>query len=116
MVTAVPWMLEVMELCQGYDGTTSDAEKGDVSRTGLNLIRTSEATGVRGEVSRISAVGNAKPPTEYSLQIKVGDKLEFASQSKERPIQQGGPAFEQASQLKAGDCVTFSAKDLTPIA
>lgn len=116
LVSSLPWMLEVMELCQGYDGIASDTEKKDVSSTALNLIRSSGVNNVRGTVARVLPVGNTKPPGEYSVQIKVGDKVEFASQSQKRPVKQGTPVFEAVSKLGAGDCVTFTAEDLDPIA
>lgn len=116
LVTAVPWMLEVMQLCQGYDGSSQDAKKNDISSVGLNLIRGSTVSGVRGTVARVLPVGEQNPPAEYSLAVVVGDKVEFASQRQKRPIAEASPVFAEVAKLSKGDCVVFSANELDPIA
>jgi hypothetical protein len=55
-------------------------------------------------------------PDQYSLQVNVGGKVLFASQSGKRPIKRSGKAFKQVSTLKEGQCVVFSARDLEPLA
>jgi len=115
VVAAIPWMLEVYQSCVAYKATKAEAKRGDLASATYNMIRRSNVKGARAIVDKVLPVGDAASPNEYMLQLIVGGKVKFTSQSGKRPVKKGTPSFATATKLEPGACVTFSASDIEPM-
>lgn len=113
-VESMPWLLKVLEACEAYKGSKSDADKRDIYVATQNMIRTVEVKDARGVVERIM------PPAgeggSYSLQLQVANQVRFATNAKEQKITRGTPLFDQIAGLKQDQCVIFSATKVQPMA
>jgi len=119
VVAEVPWILEVMQSCEAYKKTKADAARTDIARETLNLIHRAKVDKATGKVAKLVAVGGSPggaADPELSLQIDLGAKVVFSSQSGKRPIKKGGALYDVAGTLREGQCVTFAATDIEPIA
>lgn len=115
VVAVIPWMLNVYQGCVDYKATQRDAKKGDISNRTYGLIRRSSVKDARAIVEKVLPVGDAENPNEYMVQLTIGGKVRFTSQSGKRPVKKGTPIFEQAAKLVEGQCVIFSATDIEPM-
>lgn len=111
---SLPWMVQMLEACEGYKGATRDAEKIDFSNLGPNLASTVEVSQARGEVEKIFPIGEGEP-TGYALQINVEGKVRFSTDAEGHRIDQSSPVFAAVGGLRRAQCVVFSATSLTPI-
>jgi hypothetical protein len=115
VIAALPWMMDVLNYCENYKAVKAQADKNDLTTMAASHVKNSEAKGVRGEIEKL-LLPTGERPDELSLQILVGNRVRFATQSHERPIKKGDKVFEQVSAMKSGQCVIVSAHDFLPIA
>jgi hypothetical protein len=115
VIAVLPWMMDVLNYCENYKSVKAQADKNDLTTMCASHVKNSEAKAVQGEIEKLLLPTEEKPD-EIALQILIGNRVRFATQSKERPLKKGDKVFEQVSGMKQGDCVVVSANDFVPIA
>ena len=116
VIAALPWMMDVLNYCENYKAVKGrQADKNDLTTMAASHVKNSEAKAVRGVIEKL-LLPTPENPGELSVQILIGNRVRFASQSGERPVKNGDAVFEQLSGMKTGQCVIVSANDFVPIA
>lgn len=114
VIDAIPWMMQVLEYCDAFEATKSDADRADIVGLTYGVVKNVSVTAVRGSIETLLPK-NVEQPDSFSLQVLVGERVRFASQSGKRVIDKGSPVYAQVAALEEGQCVIFSADSLEPI-
>ncbi|MEE8410511.1 MAG: hypothetical protein V3T05_12970 [Myxococcota bacterium] len=112
ILSVAPWIRTMVDHCDAYKSTKNRAEKIDLFNQAINSLTTVTVKNTQGEVVELMPIGSPDDPDQYALIVKVRDRVNFMSQSKERSIPRGGDIYLAASKLKADQCVIFSGEKI----
>ena len=102
---ALPWLTEVQANCEGYKAAPNDIKRSEVFRTNEAALRRVRIKDAQGTLRTLST---SQGGDELRLVVGAGN-VKFATESLFGAIKRGSGVYKQASALREGSCVVFSA-------
>ncbi len=106
----LPWVADVRSKCRAYRAAPNDIKRSEIYRAvafSLKAVRIKQAKG------RLAVLATTQGGDELRLVIEVGE-VTLQTESLFGPIKRGSRVYKQASGLREGSCVVFSARGVKP--